>query len=194
MGVGPIEIFVLNVESRVLHQLTDDRSFNVRPSWSGDGRWIYYCSNKSGTRQIWKIPVEGGNARQLTKGGGFEAVEVPGGKILWYTRAWTAKPGLWRVSVDGGEEVPVLDSVPSSYWAMTDNGIYYVDFSAVPEGAPKPLKFFSFEKREVAQVATIEKVQFTDEAGFSASRDGRWVSWRQLDRSESNIMLIDNFR
>src|SRR6266853_595021 len=45
------------------------------PRWSKDGRWIYFSSNTSGSTQLWKIPREGGVPVQITRGGGFAALE-----------------------------------------------------------------------------------------------------------------------
>ena len=46
--------------------------------------------------QIWKAPAEGGNARQITRGGGCEAFEGSDGKTLYYVKgpAWPLPPGL----------------------------------------------------------------------------------------------------
>jgi Tol biopolymer transport system component len=194
MAAGILDIFVVTVENRVVRQLTDDHAFNARPSWSRDGRWVYFGSNKSENHQIWKVPAEGGNARQITKGGGFEAVEAPDGKVLYYTKTYMNTPGVWSVPVDGGEEIPVIGAARSGYWAVADKGIYFIDFSGIAADSPKPLKLFSFETRKVTQIGTIEKIKFSAAACFSVSRDGRWASWHQLDRIESNIMLIDHFR
>lgn len=194
MAGGYLDIFVLNLENRVSRQLTDDHGFNARPSWSRDGRWIYFGSNKSGIQQVWKMSPDGGNPRQLTKDGGFEAVEAPDGKELYYTKTFSTTAGLWRVPVEGGRETPVIEAVRSGHWAVTDRGIYFLDFSAVPAAAPKPLKLFSFESQKASQVGTIEKIGISSNASFSVSRDGRSVIWSQIDRRESNIMLIDKFR
>ena len=32
------------------------------PSYSRDGRWIYFASERSGDWQVWKVPSSGGNA------------------------------------------------------------------------------------------------------------------------------------
>ncbi len=173
---------------------TDDHAFNARPSWTHDGRWIYFGSNKSGTYQVWKIPAEGGSAKQITQGGGFEAVEAPDGRAVYYTRTYIQGTGVWAVPVEGGKETPVIETARSGHWAVADQGIYFLDFSAVSAAAPKPLKFPSFDTRKITQICTIEKMQFSGDASFSVSEDGRWAIWLQVDRDESNIMLIDNFR
>jgi eukaryotic-like serine/threonine-protein kinase len=194
MAGGDFDIFSVNVENRIVQRLTEDHSFNARPSWSRDGRWIYYTSNKSGIHQVWKMSTDGSNHRQLTQNGGFEAMEAPDGKVLYYTKTFIEAPGLWFLPAEGGAETPLIETVRSGHWAAADKGIYFIDFSSVPADAPKPIKFYSFESKKISQEGTIEKINFQANVSFTVSPDGRWAAWRQLDRTDSSIMLIDNFR
>src|SRR5687767_5037468 len=36
------------------------------PSWSADGRWLYFLSSKSGTSQVWRARPDGSARQQLT--------------------------------------------------------------------------------------------------------------------------------
>ena len=54
-----------------MKRITTESSEDVVPSWSNDGKWIYFASNRTGTLQIWKSPSSGGAARQVTRQGGF---------------------------------------------------------------------------------------------------------------------------
>ena len=56
------------------------------PSWSRDGRWIYFDSARTGEQQVWKIPEAGGDAIQVTRDGGFAPLESPDGKFIYYTK------------------------------------------------------------------------------------------------------------
>jgi len=47
--------------------LTGENTSNSSPRWSPDGASIAFVSARSGTNQIWLLPVSGGEARQLTK-------------------------------------------------------------------------------------------------------------------------------
>jgi dipeptidyl aminopeptidase/acylaminoacyl peptidase len=47
-------------------QLTTTPKKDRQPRWSPDGKWILFESNRSGTSQLWVIPVDGGEPKQLT--------------------------------------------------------------------------------------------------------------------------------
>ena len=168
------------------------------PSWSKDGRWIYFCSNRSGEFQIWKAPAGGGVATRVTKNGGFEAVEAPDGKALYYSKInkYEAKSGsahLWKMSLQSGEEHLAFDkAVYTRYWAMTDRGIFFVpsDWSQRPA-----IEFFSFATGQVTQVASLEKPPVAyGNPGLTVSPDGKWILCALVEQDTSDIMLGENFR
>src|SRR5262249_46640158 len=104
-----LKIYVMSAEGGVPRRLTSGNSNDFMPTWSRDGRWIYFASNEGGDVQVWKIPSVGGSAVQVTRNGGIVALESRDGKFLYYSKGPTSTgPGFWRVSVEGGEEVPVI--------------------------------------------------------------------------------------
>src|SRR5439155_9559166 len=113
---GRGDIYVISAEGGLPRSLVTGDSDDTEPSWSRDGRWIYFASNRTRERQVWKVPSEGGEPVQVTKQGGGLAFESPDGKYLYYVKD---APGIWRVLVDGGEEVQVFDSIKSEQnWAV----------------------------------------------------------------------------
>jgi Tol biopolymer transport system component len=42
--------------------LTTRRCYNDGPDYSPDGKWVYFSSDRSGKKSIWRIPAEGGGA------------------------------------------------------------------------------------------------------------------------------------
>ena len=52
---------------RALTRLTFDAGLQGEPTWSPDGRFIAYSSDKSGNFDIWVQPVGDGDAVQVTK-------------------------------------------------------------------------------------------------------------------------------
>jgi len=175
--------------------MTPGTSLEGRSSWSNDGKWIYHRSNRTGAAQIWKIPAAGGEGVQVTKEGGYEAFEAPDGKLLYYTKGGSTVAGLWSMPVAGGPETRVLASPRTGYWGVNDKGSYYVDFGDSAGGNPPlPVRFFDFASGQTSQVGVIEKPVNRGMPGFSVTRDGRWIIWGQIDRQDTDLMLVENFR
>src|SRR5262245_19732893 len=115
---GNADLYVVSAEGGQPRRLTTDPAEDIVPSWSNDGRWIYFTSNRFaeggsaegkigegrvGRLQIWKMPAEGGEAFQMTKQGGFEPVESPDGRWLYFTQD-RGSSSIWRMPTAGGAE------------------------------------------------------------------------------------------
>jgi Tol biopolymer transport system component len=58
------DIYVM-LEGGAPRRITSEASDDVVPSWSSDGRWIYFSSNRTGRWEVWKTSTEGGSAVQV---------------------------------------------------------------------------------------------------------------------------------
>jgi TolB protein len=67
--LGGADLYVMDVASRQIVQLTHDGGRNDFPSWSPDGRHIVFQSTRSGTEQIWSVLADGTRLQQLTREG-----------------------------------------------------------------------------------------------------------------------------
>ena len=70
---GNYDLYVMEIASRQLVELTRDVGRNERPSWAPDGRHLVFESTRTGTRQIWSMLADGTDARQLTMQGQNES-------------------------------------------------------------------------------------------------------------------------
>jgi Tol biopolymer transport system component/DNA-binding winged helix-turn-helix (wHTH) protein len=194
LAEGNAEIYVIGAEGGSPRRLTSDPAEDIAPSWSRDGRWVYFCSNRGGGQQIWKMPAAGGPAVQVTKYGGFDNIESPDGRYLYYLKG-RLMPGIWRVPTAGGEETLVTDHRRAGYWrhwAVTEAGIY---FATAEQTNDRPLiEFFSFATGQIKPVVALEKPIYPTPPGLAVSPDGRRLIWSQLDHVGSDIMLMENFR
>jgi Tol biopolymer transport system component len=165
------------------------------PSWSGDGHWIYFSSFRSGIEQIYKVQAEGGQEKdlqQLTKQGGRVPLESADRKWVYYN-APTKPRGIWKVSVDGNEEIPVPGlptGIDPKSWALVEHGIYFLDRDAPPGPT---IKFFDFASQQLTQIAQFEKDPFGALSYFAVSPDGQWFLYT-VTNSPRDIMLVENFR
>jgi len=66
---GGADLYLMDIASRQIVQLTHDGGRNDFPSWSPDGRHIVFESTRSGTPQIWSVLADGTHLQQLTRVG-----------------------------------------------------------------------------------------------------------------------------
>ena len=64
---GRTDLWVVGVDGKGLRQLTTDPAADNGGRWSADGSTVYFTSTRSGSSQIWKVALAGGEAAQVTK-------------------------------------------------------------------------------------------------------------------------------
>jgi Tol biopolymer transport system component/DNA-binding winged helix-turn-helix (wHTH) protein len=181
---GPRIVFV-NLQSGVPQTLAD----GVCPSFSHDGKWIYFASARLGDYQVWKVPSTGGSALQVTRHGGHAALESLDGQWVFYAKNPKAEPEVWRVPVHGGEESPVPLVRPGSWasWQVTKHGILFVGPSLGHQAA---LSFYDFAHERTTTLAVLKRTPFW----LGATTDGKLVAFDQPGEEQSQAMLVENFR
>src|SRR5262245_3397795 len=60
------QIFIMDIDRRILHHLTQDHISATDSIWSPDGKWIAFTSNQDGKDQIYIMDANGGHIRKLT--------------------------------------------------------------------------------------------------------------------------------
>jgi Tol biopolymer transport system component len=182
---GQFDIWVISASGGKPQRMTADPANDGNPSWSGDGRWIYFDSARSGEQQVWKISGTGGDAIQVTGDGGFEPLESPDGKFIYYTKD-LAETSLWRLPLEGGQAFKLLENLSSILNVVIANeGIYFV-----PEKRSS-IQFLNLATNQISTVANFDKPL---EVGLALSPDGRWILYTQVDQVGAELRLVENFR
>jgi dipeptidyl aminopeptidase/acylaminoacyl peptidase len=130
-GVGFIHdrrnhIFVLDITSKTVRQLTDG-DFNERdPTWSPDGKHLAFSANRNpdwDTRRgsdIWIVPADGGEPRRITGNDGWwsQPVFSPDGRQIAYIGCTIPESGdfdfylqLWTIDRNGRHATNLLADV-----------------------------------------------------------------------------------
>ena len=92
----------------------------------------------------------------------------------------------------GGEEIEVISSLESGYWgywAVVENGIYYLDTTAKPG-----IVFLDVNTSHTTRVFDLENRPAREAPGLAVSPSKETILYTQLDALSRDIMLVENFR
>ena len=192
---GNSDVYIVGADGGHLRRLTAEPSIEGVPIWSRDGQWIYFASTRAGAiPDIWRVSPDGGEPIRVTRKGGFEPRESSDGQYLFYL---DRHPGgapihgrVMRVPLGGGREEAVLERVRPFLWSVTDTGIVFVtneaDFDAIDA--------YRFSDRRITRVGRLAFRLPGIYTHMTVSRDGRWMLATKMERFDSDLMLLDNFR
>ncbi len=193
---GNADIYLLASDGGLPQRFTTHTAHDVAPSWSRDGRHVYFASDRSGVWEVWQKPLNGADARQVTTQGGYAAMESPDGQYLYYTKA-TAH-GLWRKRIYGDAETLITDRLDMNdwgNWAITQDGLYFVDRTTPPHTdlggaeASAALAFLDFATGDLTLLAYPNKP--VANPGLAVAPDGSYLLYIQIDHSESDLMMLE---
>ena len=154
------------VNERILTRITFDKGLQVGATWSPDGHFLAYASNRGGKFDIWLQQVSGGNPVQLThrSGNNWQPDWSPDGKFLVY-RSEEGDGGLFVVPAVGGDgqERKISSFGYDPQWSpdgsqilflathfTPDNDLYVVGLDA---GQPQPILSDFFARHRLGYVA-----------------------------------------
>jgi len=63
---GRTDLWLVGTSGKGLRRLTTDKAGDSNPRWAPDGKSVYFISSRSGSSQVWRIAVDGGEAEQVT--------------------------------------------------------------------------------------------------------------------------------
>ena len=188
---GEANIYVVDPNGGVARKLNIDVHGNNLPSWSHDGRWIYFVNGEDARNPtIWKVPSEGGRAVRITETEATYPLESPGGQFVYFSH----HRKLWRARTDGTaeQEVPGMPDLQNNgdTWVPTGSGIYFMaDAKHQTE-----VDFFDFRSQKARRIYTLGKPLPGWSGGISISSDGKWLLYPQVDGKSSDLMVIENWK
>jgi Tol biopolymer transport system component/DNA-binding winged helix-turn-helix (wHTH) protein len=191
---GRFDIWTIGVDGSELRQITRDKADENMPSWSHDGKFLYYGSNRTGRYEIWRVPASGGTEEQVTRGGGFLPFESRDGLTLYYLRTRKIGSELLARPTAGGEERLIVPCVDMWDYAVGPDGIFHIDCLG-PGGKAdlrRALRHWDAATRQDREVAILD-LGPGNNMGLSASPDGRSVLYSPFTH-EHHLMMIENFR
>ncbi|TDE51477.1 S9 family peptidase [Nonomuraea mesophila] len=134
------DLYLLDRRSRACRRLTYADTVHVAPVFSPDGRWIAFLSVRGGAPQIFVMPADGGEARQLTslpRGVSGGPAWSPDGRHIAFAAGPQGEPrdpakpyrvtrAVWRVDGigvldDAGTDICVVEVAGGEPLRLTDD-------------------------------------------------------------------------
>ncbi|HMJ63458.1 MAG TPA: protein kinase, partial [Bryobacteraceae bacterium] len=169
------------------------------PAWSADGTALFYNSNRAGSQQVWRHPLDGGPDTAVTRSGANFLRQSRDGKWLYLSRSTN-------------ETIYRMASASPAAMAAPIEPVIDASIRALPFGwdmAPTEVLFFEMlakRRRWAIRAVSIAsgRVRFVSDWGdsyagadgmvLSISRDGKWVYYPRLDSSGANVMVAESVR
>jgi Tol biopolymer transport system component len=183
---GHSNVWVIAVDGAGLRQITRGPADNVTPTWSRDGRVVYFVSNRTGRFEVWSTAAEGGPEEQLTRDGAVMPFESFDGRTLYYQRPLSG--ALLARRTGGGDERTILPCVFVWGWAVAPRGIVHVDCGAATP--PRTMRSWDATTGQDRLVATLTAHVIN---GLSVSPDGKRLLFTG-GSGAANLMMIEDFR
>jgi len=198
------DVWTMRADGSGLHQMTHRAGDRGPSSWSRDGRWIYFSSDRTGRREIWRLAVDGSSEQQVTREGGYFPFESWDGRTLFYKRMEHPVDGpLLARSTAGGQERSVAKCVPDWSYAVASHGVFYLECdppggvtlastSAANRNPRLTLRYWDAQTGRYRPIATLDTGGWGS-YGMSLSPDGERILFTRV-KGDSELMMIENFR
>ncbi|HEX8029559.1 MAG TPA: hypothetical protein VF491_13890, partial [Vicinamibacterales bacterium] len=196
---GRFHVWTTDSKGGRLRRLTTDAGDQRFPTWSQDGRWIYYRLDDGGRCDIWKMSATGGSAARLThSGNAIWGHETPDGKrFVYQTKAdpvgasgcdQVGTGALLVTSLEGGEPSTLVDCAAMNGVAIGPAGIYYV---ACYDSSNK-LNVLNPSSGETTYLASLNGL--SPGSRMAISPDGTRILYSNQRWMGVDVYMIDHFR
>lgn len=214
------DIWTVDANGGDARQLTSHEGIELFPKISPDGKWIAYSAEYSGTRQVYVMPAQGGEPKQLTyyndagvlpPRGGFDYVVLgwtPDSKNVFFrgnrTPYGERMGKYFTVSIDGGMEKEL--PIPHGGFAdLSPDGkkvvFTYIDrefrtWKRYKGGRASDLWIYDLEKNTSEQITDFKGTDhiptwYGDKIYFASDRD-LWLNMYSYDLKTREVKQITN--
>jgi TolB protein len=155
-ATGKKEIYLADFDGSNIRQLTNDRSMNLAPNWSADGKQISFVGYKRGNPDIYTVDLLSKATERISMRPGLNIAPAyhPNGGKLAATLSFTGNPELYLLDVRG----QILKQLTLS-WAIDVSSSWSPDGSKlayVSNRAGKPQIYLLDINKETTTRLTFE--------------------------------------
>lgn len=105
-------------------RLMQSSGLDTEPLFSPDGRWLYFTSDRGGSPQIYRMPLDGGGAQRVTFEGGYNVSPAlsPDGKTLAYVHRRDGRYLVAAMDLASGQTQVLTDTDHDESPSFAPNG------------------------------------------------------------------------
>ncbi len=177
---------------RALTQLTFGAGLQSEPTWSPDGRFIAYSSDRGGNFDIWVQQVSGGNPVQVTKAAAhdWQPDWSPDGNSLAF-RSEREGGGLFVVPVLGGNERKVSSFGYRPQWSPDGTQLLFYSSNLKNVTAPPKIYVVGLDGAPPREVLASLTGEFPGRLRVAWHPDGQRLSlWGELHREGLRFLTV----
>ena len=188
-----VHVWTIPAEGGTPRRITGPTGDQARPTWSRDGRWIYFSEAREGGRDIWRVPATGGPAERITRdGSGYLAYETADGVNILYQPRYGDSPVLIAPLDGAGPARRIIDCARAASFVPAGNAIVY---AGCEPGTTPSLRSLDTVTGRDRVLGTLE--HFPSDplgVGLAVSQDRKTILFSGLMRRGADLMLIEDLR
>jgi len=173
--------------------VTQDAATDWSPEWSPDGRWLYFSSDRGGSYNLWRIPIDpekgsaAGAPQPVTTGVrsmGYARLSADGSRLSAMAYERSFEQSIYAIDPSDPIRLELRRTLrnPSARWcSLSPDGNHLACNTAT---APEDLLVLSSDGREMRRLTSDldkDRVGVWDPSGkrlaFASARSGRWQMW-----------------
>jgi hypothetical protein len=174
-------------------RLTEDVANDVLPSFSQDGKFIYFTSDRTGRDELFRKVLANGTEVQVTSNGGALAQQSLDRTMLYYVDRSSQGPvTLKQVPTAGGIERALPLTVIQRAFRVVSDGVYFIGpVDGKPSTVSQALQFYN---PRTEQTHLVRRVQDWVYQGLSVSPDRKAFYYTATEGTGYDLMLVENWR
>jgi Tol biopolymer transport system component len=192
------DIYLLPTAGGALRRLTSDGSHEYFPSFSQDGRFVYFSSARTGRMELFRTPVTGGPAVRVTTGSALIGWEFDRGRSLLFARV-DRSAEFWRQDLSSNQTTLLFEEargpMPVLTCALANESVFFLRQSS-SESKPAELYKHDLETGTTKRMASFDSVSTSGLAGMAGAgakavtSDGRFAYLPHATARRSDLVRI----